>query len=77
LLNTTGRQHFTVDGTGASITRNIRFNFDFDFEIVDSSGCAITSQPSASCVANTDNALVFSAPLGKSLTYAIIPKFEY
>lgn len=77
LLKSTSRQHFTVDGTGASITRNIRFNFDFDFEIVDSSGCSITSQPSASCLANTDNALVFSAPLGKSLTYAVTPKFEY
>lgn len=77
LLRSTNRQHFTVDGTGASITRNIRFNFDFDFEIVDSSGCSITSQPSASCLANTDNALVFSAPLGKSLTYAVTPKFEY
>lgn len=77
LLRSTNRQHFTIDGTGASVTRNIRFNFDFDFEIVDSSGCSITSQPSASCVANTDNALVFSAPLGKSLTYAVTPKFEY
>ncbi|MFY7829603.1 MAG: phage head spike fiber domain-containing protein [Flectobacillus sp.] len=77
LLCSISRQHFTIDGTGASITRNIRFNFDFDFEIVDSSGCAITSQPSASCLANTDNALVFSAPLGKSLTYAVTPKFEY
>lgn len=77
LMSSLGRQHFTIDGPGASITRNIRFNFDFDFEIVDSSGCSITSQPSASCPANTDNALVFSAPQGKSLTYAIIPKFEY
>ncbi|MDI9878909.1 phage head spike fiber domain-containing protein [Flectobacillus longus] len=77
ILRNNGRQHFTVDGTGASITRNIRFNFDFDFEIVDSSGCSITSQPSASCLSNTDNALIFSAPQGKSLTYAIIPKFEY
>lgn len=77
LLCSISRQHFTVDGAGASITRNIRFNFDFDFEIVDSSGCSITSQPSASCLANTDNALVFSAPLGKSLTYAVTPKFEY
>ncbi|MDI9874645.1 phage head spike fiber domain-containing protein [Flectobacillus rivi] len=77
ILRSNSRQHFTIDGTGASITRNIRFNFDFDFEIVDSSGCAITSQPSASCLANTDNALVFSAPLVKSLTYAVTPKFEY
>lgn len=77
ILSLKNRQHFTVDGTGASITRNIRFNFDFDFEIVDSSGCSITSQPSASCLSNTDNALVFSAPQGKSLTYAITPKFEY
>ncbi len=77
LLRTTGKQEFSVDCTGASITRNIRRPYAFTFEIVDSSGVTLTTQPSASCVENTDNSLVFTGPAGKTLTYAITPVFEY
>ena len=77
LLSAKNRQEFSIDGTGASVTRNIRRGYDFTFEIVDSSGCTITAQPASSCTAGTDNALTFTAPLGKTLTYAITPVFEY
>lgn len=76
ILRTTGKQEFSVDGTGASVTRNIRRGYDFTFEIVDSSGVTITAQPASSCTAGTDNALTFTAPLGKTLTYAITPVYE-
>ncbi|MDI9859620.1 phage head spike fiber domain-containing protein [Flectobacillus roseus] len=77
ILRKTCRQEFSVDGTGAAVTRNIRRGYDFTFEIVDSSGVTITAQPASSCTAGTDNALTFTAPLGKTLTYAITPVFEY
>lgn len=77
VLRTLGRQEFSVDCTGASITRNIRRPYAFTFEIIDSSGVTLTTQPSASCVENTDNSLVFTGPAGKTLTYAITPVFEY
>lgn len=74
ILRSLGKQEFSVDGTGASVTRNIRRPYDFGFEVVDSSGAtAITATPSVSCSANTDNALTFTAPVGKTLTYAITP----
>jgi len=77
LLRNLSRQEFSVDCTGASITRNIRRPYPFLFEITDSSGVTLTTQPSASCVENTDNSLVFNGPAGKTLTYAITPVFEY
>ena len=67
---------FSIDGTGASVTRNIRRDYDYEFEIVDSSGVTITAQPASSCTAGTDNALTFTAPVGKTLTYAITPVYE-
>lgn len=76
LLRAKSRQEFSVDGTGASVTRNIRRDYDFTFEIVDSSGVTLTAQPASSCTAGTDNALTFTAPLGKTLTYAITPVYE-
>lgn len=76
LLRSKSRQEFSVDGTGASVTRNIRRDYDFTFEIVDSSGVTLTAQPTSSCSAGTDNALTFTAPLGKTLTYAITPVYE-
>ena len=76
LLRSPSRQEFSVDGTGASYTRNIRRDYDFTFEIVDSSGVTITARPASSCTAGTDNALTFTAPLGKTLTYAITPVYE-
>lgn len=76
LLRSKSRQEFSVDGTGASLTRNIRRDYDFTFEIVDSSGVTVTAQPASSCTAGTDNALTFTAPLGKTLTYAITPVYE-
>ena len=78
ILRTTGRQEFSVDGTGASITRNIRRPYDFSFEVVDNSGVTtMTATPATSCLANTDNPLTFTAPVGKTLTYAITPIYEY
>lgn len=77
ILSSPSRQEFSVDCTGASITRNIRRPYAFTFEIIDSSGVTLTTQPSASCVENTDNSLVFTGPAGKTLTYAITPVFEY
>lgn len=76
ILRAKSRQEFSVDGTGASVTRNIRRDYDFTFEIVDSSGVTLTAQPASSCTAGTDNALTFTAPLGKTLTYAITPVYE-
>jgi hypothetical protein len=76
IMRSRTRQEFSVDGTGASLTRNIRRDYDFTFEIVDSSGVTITAQPASSCTAGTDNALTFTAPLGKTLTYAITPVYE-
>ena len=76
ILRAKSRQEFSIDGTGASVTRNIRRDYDFDFEIVDSSGVTLTAQPASSCTAGTDNALTFTAPLGKTLTYAITPVYE-
>lgn len=77
ILSAPNRQELSMDGTAASVTRNIRRPYDFSFAIVDSSGVTITSQPAVSCLANTDNALIFTAPVGKTITYAIIPYFEY
>ncbi|MGX7687124.1 phage head spike fiber domain-containing protein [Flectobacillus roseus] len=76
ILRSKSRQEFSIDGTGAALTRNIRRDYDFTFEIVDSSGVTITAQPASSCTAGTDNALTFTAPLGKTLTYAITPVYE-
>lgn len=76
ILRSKSRQEFSVDGTGASFTRNIRRDYDFTFEIVDSTGVTLTAQPASSCTAGTDNALTFTAPLGKTLTYAITPVYE-
>lgn len=76
VLSAKSRQEFSIDGTGASVTRNIRRDYDFDFEIVDSTGVTLTAQPASSCTAGTDNALTFTAPLGKTLTYAITPVYE-
>ncbi|MGX7688042.1 phage head spike fiber domain-containing protein [Flectobacillus roseus] len=76
ILRSKSRQEFSVDGTGVALTRNIRRDYDFTFEIVDSSGVTITAQPASSCTAGTDNALTFTAPLGKTLTYAITPVYE-
>ncbi len=77
ILRSSSRQHFTLDANGASQIRNLRFPFDFTFEIVDSSGFSITSQPSGTCLANTDNPLVVNGTVGKSLSYAITPVYEY
>jgi len=76
ILRSKSRQEFSIDGTGAALTRNIRRDYDFTFEIVDSSGVTLTAQPASSCTAGTDNALTFTAPLGKTLTYAITPVYE-
>jgi len=77
LFSMTGRQDFTIDGTGASFTRNIRRDYDFYFVVVDSSGGTITSQPPATlCSANTDYSLIVNFPVGKAITYAIIPSFD-
>ncbi|MDI9864450.1 hypothetical protein QM480_08945 [Flectobacillus sp. DC10W] len=76
IMRSRTRQEFSVDGTGASVTRNIRRDYDFTFEIVDSSGVTVTAQPASSCTAGTDNALTFTAPVGKTLTYAITPVYE-
>ncbi|MEA5259454.1 hypothetical protein VB264_16765 [Arcicella aquatica] len=76
ILRTLGKSTFAVDGTGASITRNVRFPFDFTFEVLDSSGVTtITTTPASTCTANTDNPLTFTAPVGKTLSYAITPVF--
>jgi hypothetical protein len=77
ILSAPNRQELSIDGTAASVSRNIRRPYDFSFAIVDSSGVTITSQPAAACLANTDNALIFTAPVGKTITYAITPYFEY
>lgn len=77
LLRNLNRQEFSVDCTGSSITRNIRRPYPFLFEIVDSSGVTVNSQPASSCVENTDNNLVINGAVGKTLTYAITPIFEY
>lgn len=78
LVQTLSRQEFSIDGTGASITRNIRRPYDFYFELVDTTGyTALTSQPPATlCSANTDYPLTVTLPVGKTLTYAIVPNFE-
>ncbi|MEA5257199.1 hypothetical protein VB264_05330 [Arcicella aquatica] len=76
ILRSLGKSTFAVDGTGASITRNVRFPFDFTFEVLDSSGVTtITTTPASTCTANTDNPLTFTAPIGKTLSYAITPVF--
>ena len=77
LLSLRSRQEFSIDCTGSSITRNIRRPYAFTFEIVDSSGVTVTAQPASSCVENTDNNLVINGAVGKTLTYAITPIFEY
>lgn len=77
MLSSKNRQEFSIDCTGSSITRNIRRPYAFTFEIVDSSGVTVTSQPASSCVENTDNNLVINGAVGKTLTYAITPIFEY
>lgn len=72
------RQELSIDGTGASITRNIRRPYNFTFEVVDNAGVtSMTATPATNCVANTDNPLTFTAPVGKTLTYAITPVYEY
>ncbi|MGX7686794.1 phage head spike fiber domain-containing protein [Flectobacillus roseus] len=77
ILRSNSRQEFSIDCTGSSITRNIRRPYPFLFEIVDSSGVTVTAQPSSSCVENTDNNLVITGAVGKTLTYSITPIFEY
>ena len=77
ILRSPSRQEFSVDCTGSSVSRNVRRDYDFTFEIVDSSGCTITATPPQSCGAGTDNPLIFSGPVGKTLTYAITPIYEY
>ena len=77
ILSALNRQELSVDGTAASVTRNIRRPYDFSFAIVDASGVTVTSQPAVACLANTDNSLIFTAPMGKTITYAITPYFEY
>jgi hypothetical protein len=77
ILSSQSRQDFSIDCTGSSITRNIRRPYPFLFEIVDSSGVTVTTQPVSSCVENTDNSLVITGAVGKTLTYAITPQFEY
>ncbi|NBB26743.1 hypothetical protein [Cellulophaga sp. BC115SP] len=76
LNQTTLKQEFSIDGTGSNITRNIRRPYPFTFEIIDSTSCSIISQPATICIENTDNSLTFTAPLGKTLTYAITPVYE-
>jgi hypothetical protein len=77
ILRTLGRQEFSIHGTGASESRNIRRPYDFTFEIVDSSGVTtLSAQPAASCTANTDNTLTLNAPVGKTLVYAITPVYD-
>lgn len=76
-VNLLVRQEFTIHGTGASESRNIRRPYDFTFEIVDSSGVTtISAQPAASCNANTDNTLTANIPVGKTLVYAITPVYD-
>lgn len=78
ILRTMGKNEYSIDGTGASITRTIRRPYSFKFEIIDSSGViSIIANPSGSCNADTDYPLTFTAPVGKCITYAITPVFEY
>lgn len=78
ILREGGKETQTVDGTGASFTRNIKRPYDFTFELIDSSDAtAIPSQPPTTCVAGTSYPLIFTAPVGKSITYAITPAYEY
>lgn len=77
LLREVSKAEFPVYGDGTSKTFNIRRDYDFTFAIVDSSGSTVTSQPNASCLANTDNSLVVTIPTGKTLLYSITPVFEY
>ena len=77
ILRSKSRQEFSLDCTGASQTRNIRRNYDFTYEVVDSTGVTITTAPSATCTANTDYPLVINGAVGKTFTYAITPIFEY
>lgn len=78
ILRTMGKNEYSIDGTGASITRTIRRPYAFTFEIIDSSGVtSIITNPSGSCNADTDYPLTFTAPVGKCITYAITPVFEY
>jgi hypothetical protein len=76
ILSSQSRQDFSIDCTGSSITRNIRRPYPFLFEIVDSSGVTVTTQPVSSCVENTDNSLVITGAVGKTLTYAITPNLN-
>ena len=78
ILSTLGTQLLTIDGKGLgfNIQRNIKFPFDFNFKIIDSSGCTLIATPPSSCGANTESPLIFHAPEGKSLTYQITPIFD-
>lgn len=78
IVNLQSRQEFSIDGTGASVTRNIRRPYDFYFELVDTTGyTALPSQPPVTlCSANTDYPLTVTLPVGKTLTYAIVPNFD-
>jgi hypothetical protein len=77
LMFAKSRQEFSIDGSGASITRNIRRPYDFYFELVDTTGYTVlTSQPPAMptlCSANTDYPLTVTLPVGKTLTYCVYP----
>lgn len=78
ILREGGKETQTIDGTGASFTRNIKRPYDFTFELIDSSDAtAIPSQPPTACIAGTSYPLIFTAPIGKSITYAITPLYEY
>lgn len=78
ILSSLGTQCFTMDGKGpgVNVQRNVKFPFDCNFKILDSSGCTIIATPPDSCGANTESPLIFHAPEGKSLTYQITPIFD-
>lgn len=77
ILRNQGRNLFKINGTGAQVTDNINLPYDFTFEILTSAGATITSTPQPVCTAGTDNLLVVTVPVGKTLWYAITPVFEY
>jgi len=77
LLREKNRQEFQQKGTGVSESITIRRPYKFNFEIVESNGFSITSQPDYECLASTDYTLTFNGAVGKTLTIAITPVFEY
>lgn len=76
LLSLPSYNEFVLNGTGASLSMIIRRPYAFTFVLVESSSATFTSTPPASCSANTDYTIAFTAPVGKQLVYAICPIFD-